>query len=113
MDEADDRAAPAAPGLRPRLAPVHSDLESQGAGVRPALRGGHHRLRREPFADGPAGRSATRPFRGSDAGLAACADGIFAYRLATVFPDAPALPLVLVRSAENGGEVRGANRAGT
>ena len=43
LDEADDRAAQAAPGVRPRLAPVHPDLEPQGPRLRPPLRAGHRR----------------------------------------------------------------------
>ena len=50
LDEADDRAAPAAPGVRPRVDRVHSDRQPQGADLRPPVRERDRPVRGEPLA---------------------------------------------------------------
>ena len=56
LDEADDRAAQAASGLRPRIDPVHLHRQPQGAHLRAPVRERRRPLRRQSRAHGAAGR---------------------------------------------------------
>ena len=79
LDEAHDRAAQAAPGVRPRIDRVHPHRQPQGPDLRPPLRGGPRALRRQPVAHRAAGGGPAGAVRRAHAGRAARPDGVPAH----------------------------------
>src|SRR5215472_524405 len=99
MDEAPDRAAQAAPRLRPRVARAAQAREPQGPGLRAPLRVGADPVRRQPFALPAGGRARPRAVQGHGPGGAFRLHGAAGGRRNSVLPDPWAAFLLLVLDA--------------